>query len=392
MVRPAGRRSLWRFAMVLTAGLAAAGTTRAAEAPASQLPVGHLPADQIHAEIARLVPPLWTVEDVAVEPMPAPVPEGKPAPKDPDARAAARISARLKLAKPTFTVESREGPVTFIRPAADTGLEKTLTATALATRAGTGWTLRIELQNPEVMEGVGKPAGELPGRTVVAGTEEARTLRERIDRDARQRIAEEQARRQREEELMAQQAATAKAEAERADRERRLIEARIAQVTDLRGKLLGGDRTARLAAYEAALGGNDPALRQIAMEAALQSRDPVVANLALKDWLARKKALPVLLFATKEDGNSETVLHNLGPLTLEIDSFNAVNGAVAGRMGAPGYSIAKPSVAVGTLAQTELTVNSYGCVLTLRLTEHQTMDGLFRCQTLPTLIARITLD
>ena len=248
------------------------------------------------------------------------------------------------------------------------------------------------MQNPEVLEGIGKPLDELPGRPVLAGSDEARRLRDQFAREAEERIADEQDRHRREQERLAQQAAIEKAETERQDRERRQIEARTAQITDLRAKLLGGDRAARIAVYEAALGGNDPALRQTAIESALQSRDPVLANLALKDWIARRKALPVQLYATKEDGNSETVLNNLGPLTLEIESFNAVNGALAGRMGAPGYSIAKPSAAVGSLAQTELTVNAYGCGLTLRLTEHQTMDGLFRCQTLPTLIARITVD
>lgn len=372
----------WRFAMVLVAGLLPAAATRAAD----------FPADQIRAEFARLVPPPWTVDEVTVEPMPAPLVEGKPAPKGGDSRAAARIGAKLKLAKPTYLIDGREGPFTFIRPATAPDLEKTLTATAVATRTANGWNARIELQNPEVLEGIGKPADELPGLTVLSGSDNAKAAREQLDRDARQRIAEEQARRQREEELLAEQAATAKAEAERLEATRRQADARAAQVADLRAKLLGADRPVRVAAYEAALGGNDPALRQMAVEAALQSRDPVLANLALKDWIARRKALPVQLFATKEDGNSETVLNNLGPLTLEIESFNPVNGALAGRMGAPGYSIAKPSAAVGSLAQTELTVNAYGCALTLRLTEHRTMDGLFRCQTLPTLIARVTVD
>lgn len=375
--RPAG----WRFAMALAAGL-----------PSSAAVAAEFPADQVQAEIARLVPPPWIVEEVTVAPMPAPAPEGKPAGKEGDSRVAARIGAKLKLAKPTYLIDAREGPFTFIRPATAPDLEKTLTAIAVATRGATGWTARIELQNPEVMEGVGKPADELPGLTVLSGSDNARAAREQLDRDARQRVAEEQDRRRREEELLAEQAATAKAEAERLDAARKQVEARTTQVTDLRAKLLGADRPARIAAYEAALGGNDPALRQMAVEAALQSRDPVLANLALKDWIARRKAVPVQLYATKEDGNSETVLNNLGPLTLEVESFNPVTGALAGRLGAPGYSIAKPSAAVGALAQTELAVNGYGCALTLRLTEHRTMDGLFRCQTLPTLIARVTVD
>lgn len=378
MVRPAA----WGIAVTLMAGLVPALPARASD----------LPIDRIRAEVSRLVPPLWTVEEVTAEPIPAPAPDGKAAARSGDSRTAVRIGVRLRLAKPTYTVESRDGAVTFIRPVAEAGLEKTLAATALATLGPNGWSARIELRNPEVLDGIGQPLDELPGRPVLGGSAEANRLRDQIARDAEARIAEEDARRRREEELLARQAAAAKAEEERTAAERRQEEARAARIADLRSRMLGPDRPARIAAYEAALGGNDPSLRQVAMETALQSRDPVLGNLALKDWIARRRAVPVQLYATKEDPHSETVLNNLGPLTLEIDSFNPVNGALAGRLGAPGYSIAKPSASIGTLAQTTLTVNAYGCALSLRLTEQQTMDGLFRCQTLPALIARVVVD
>lgn len=382
-----GRAAGGRVAAALAAGLASviatASPARAAEPFTEEV---------IRAEIARLVAPLWRVDSLALEALPLTNKDGgKDGSKDAQ-RAAARVSARVALTVPTYLVDSREGAVTFLRPAADTGLEKTLTAIALAARSGGGWTVKIEPQNPEVLEGVGRPAAELPGRTVLAGSDEARALRERIDQEARQRLAEETARRARAEELLVQQAATAKAEVERADRERAAVEARAARIADLRAKLLGPDRPARIAAFEAALGGNDTGLRQLAAEAAFQSRDPVLANLALRDWIARRRAVPVQVFATKEDPGSETVVQNLGPVTLEIEGFNPADGAVAGRLGAPGYSIAKPSSIIGALAQTELALNSYGCALTLRLTEHRSLDGLLRCQTLPTLIARITLD
>ena len=378
MVRPAA----WGIAVTLMAGLVPVLPARASDPPI----------DRIRAEMARIVPPLWTVEEMTAEPVPAPAPDGKAAAKAADSRTMVRVGAKLRLAKPTYSVESRDGAVTFIRPVADAGLEKTLSATALATLGPNGWSARIELRNPEVLEGIGQPLEELPGRPVLAGSAEANRLRDQIARDSEARIAEEEARRRREEELLARQAAATKAEEERAAAERRQTEVRAARIADLRARILGADRPARIAAYEAALGGNDPALRQIAMEAALQSRDPVLGNLALKDWIARRKAVPVQLYATKEDPHSETVLNNLGPLTLEIDSFNPVNGTLAGRLGAPGYSIAKPSAAIGALAQTSLTVNAYGCALSLRLTEHQTLDGLFRCQTLPALIARVVVD
>ncbi|GAA4250856.1 hypothetical protein GBZ26_11035 [Azospirillum formosense] len=378
MVRPAA----WGIAVTLMAGLAPVLPARASD----------LPLDHIRAEVSRLVPPLWTVEEVSAEPIPAPAPDGKPAAKSTDSRTALRIGAKLRLAHPTYMVDSRDGAVTFIRPVAEAGLEKTLTATALATRGPNGWSARIELRNPEVLEGIGQPLEELPGRPVLVDSAEANRLRDQIAHDAEARGAEEDARRRREEDLLARQAAAAKAEEERAAAERRREETRAARIADLRTRIQGADRPARIAAYEAALGGNDPSLRQIALEGALQSRDAVLGNLALKDWIARRKAVPVQLYATKEDPHSEAVLTNLGPLTLEIDSFNPVNGALAGRLGAPGYSIAKPSAAVGTLAQTTLTVNAYGCALSLRLTEQQTLDGLFRCQTLPALIARVVVD
>ncbi|MBK3798130.1 hypothetical protein GAY33_02550 [Azospirillum brasilense] len=382
MVRPAA----WGIAVTLMAGLAP-GLAPVPTARAAELPI-----DRIRAEVSRLVPPLWTVEEMTADPIPVPAPDGKAAAKTVESRTAVRITAKLRLAKPTYAVESRDGAVTFIRPVAEAGLEKTLTATALATLGPNGWSARIELRNPEVLEGIGQPLEELPGRPVLAGSAEANRLRDQIARDAEARGAEEDARRRREEDLLARQAAATKAEEERAAAERRQEDARAARIAELRARIQGADRPARIAAYEAALGGNDPSLRQIALEAALQSRDPVLGNLALKDWIARRKAVPVQLYATKEDPHSETVLNNLGPLTLEIDSVNPVNGALAGRLGAPGYSIAKPSAAVGALAQTTLTVNAYGCALSLRLTEQQTLDGLFRCQTLPALIARVTVD
>ncbi|HYD71466.1 MAG TPA: hypothetical protein VED21_38810 [Azospirillum sp.] len=349
----------WRGLAALGFGLVLAGPLQAADGT---------PADAVRQHVARVLPATWAVEEVAVDPA-----ESGPA---------LRVAARVKLARPTFVIDGRDGPFTFLRPVAEPGVEKVLTGTATTTRGRDGaFAVKLEWTNAEVLDSLGKPAAELPGQTVVSGTEEAKALRARLDAESKQRLADEQARRMREEEELAEVNAADHAVQMRAD-----------LINDIRARLLGGERAARIATYEAVLGGNDTALRQIAVEAALQSRDPVLANLALRDWFGRKKVVPVLLYATKEDPNSETVLRNLGPLTLEVQSFNPAHGNIAGKMGAPGYSISMPSAASGYLAQTELTVHSYGCALTVRLTEAQTLDGLFRCQTLPTLIARITLD
>ncbi len=371
MARPAA----WRMAAALGIGLTLAGPSWAAESTALS-PL----ADTVRHEVARQVPPSWRVEGVTLQPAES-------------AAGPVRIAARLSLAKPTYVVDSRDGPYAFIRPVAEAGLEKVLTGVATPSKGRDGkLTVKLDLENPEVLDSLGRPAEELPGKVVVVGSEEAGKLRAQLDAEAKQRLADEEARRQREEELLAGQQAAAEAEAERLAEERQAVEARTTLIGEVRNRLLNGERPTRIAVYEAVLGGNDQALRQIAVEAALQSRDAVLANLALKDWIARHKTIPVLLYATKEDPNSDTVLRNLGPLTIEVESFTGVNGTLQGKMGARGYAIAEPSAAMGTLAQTELTVNAYGCTLTLRLTEHRTLDGLYRCQTLPTLVARITLD
>lgn len=390
MVRPAEERFAATLALALMVGGAAAIIPAAFAIPPAHA-VEISAEEAIRNDLSRLVPSPWRLDSVTLDVAPPPPTAAKDS-KPADQRAAAKLTLGLTLGKPTYLIDSREGPVTFLRPVAVEGLEKTLNAKAVATRSASGWTVRFTPQNPEILDGLGKPADEWPGQPVVLGTPEAQTLREQLDRDAQQRAADEAARRARDEEWLVQHDAAAKIAAERADKERHTAEARAAQITDLRAKLLGSDRAVKIAAYEAALGGNDPALRQMASEAALQSRDPLLGNLALKDWLARRRAIPVQLFATKEDANSETVLQNLGPFTVEIDGFTPVNGVIAGRMGAPGYSIAKSSTLIGSLAQTELTLSSFGCALSLRLSEHQTLDGLLRCQTLPTLIARITLD
>lgn len=364
------------------------------------------PGEVIRGEVTRMVPSPWSVEDVTVEPvavdlarLPAIAPEkdkgkGKAAsqPVTEPTRVAAEVIVRLKLAQPTYMVDSRIGPVTFVRSAVDPKIEKSLRATVHSVHDGRGWITQVQLHNPDVFDGIGRPSTELPGQVVVLGTEEARQLQERLGAEERARVEAETERRRLAEELAAQQDAAVKAERERLERERLWIETRSARVTQLRDAMQKGARSTRVATLEAALGGNDPALRQFAVETALQSRDPVLTNLVLKDWLSRKTSIPVMLYATKEDASSETVLQNLGPLTIDIERFNIVSGSMVGRMGAAGYSITNPSAASGALAQNELTINNYGCTLSLRLSEQATMDGLFRCQTLPTLVARITLD
>lgn len=169
-------------------------------------------------------------------------------------------------------------------------------------------------------------------------------------------------------------------------------EARRAQLESLRAAVLGPDRSRRVAAFEAATAGDDATLRRAAFDAALESRDPTLGTMALRAWLSRAPATPVLLYAVKEEPGSAAVLQNLGPLTFTPQEVNPATGAVVGKLSAPGYDVARDAAAAGTVAQTMLTVNTFACQLAVQLTEHRTLDGLYRCRTLPPLAARIVLD
>lgn len=168
--------------------------------------------------------------------------------------------------------------------------------------------------------------------------------------------------------------------------------ARRAQIDTLRAAVLGPDRSRRIAALEAALSGGDLILRRAALDAAMESRDPALGALVLRAWLARAQATPVQLYAVKEEAGSAALLQNLGPLTFTPQSFDVATGAVAGALSAPGYNETRDAAAAGIAAQTTLTVNTFACQLALQLTEHRTLDGLYRCRTLPALAARIVLD
>lgn len=341
--------------------------------------------DLVRQEVARRIPDFWQIDQIDVEPLAA----GGGA----DAVPKARFRARVHLDKPTFTMDWRDGAVTFVRPAADAGLEKAVAGTAVGLKADGGLAVKVEFgESFDILASVGTPLTELPGRTVLSTSDEGRKLRVELAAEAeRRRIAERQ-RRGAEEATLAEQTARAKAETERLEAERQAVKVHAQRIAELSEKLGSRSRPDRIAAFDAAIKAEDPSLRQLAMENALQGRDGVLGNLAIKNWLRQRKSIQVQLFAIKEDTNSDAVLGNLGPLTLTIEAVDEANGAVTATLGAPGYGVTRPSSTAGGVTRTDLALNTYGCALTLRLTEHRTLDGLYRCQTLPTLIARIVLD
>ncbi len=348
------------------------------------------PIDILRDQLTRELPALWKLESFS---------PGSPLPSDPAARDAADrpvvqiFTAVVSLSASTYTADSQRGPYTLLRPVAEQGTRKTLSGLIKSTRRESGtWAVRVGVQNIYVLDNIGQPADRFQGRTAIIGSPEATKLMSELDQTAKQQNEAEAQRQRRQQERLDTQLSVVKAEAQRIAAEHALIDQRAAFLAQVKRQMMEGERPNRIAAFEAALKSDDVSQRVMALSTALIGRDPVVANLALRSFLAGKKTLPVQLYATRENKDSETVLNNLGPLTLTIDRVDAANGAIEGKLGAPGYSIALPGSASGYLAQTELTINSYGCSLQLRLSEVETLDGIFRCQTLPPLIARITLD
>ena len=377
-----GRLRIGLVALALWAACAALATPVLAQSAP--------PLDLQRDQLSRELPPLWKLETFS----PGPPQVGAGADKDaPDRPVVQAFTAVVSLTVSTFTVESQRGPYTLLRPVAEQGLRKTLSGLIKSNkREGGGWTVRVGVQNIYVLDNIGQPADRFQGRTAVLGSPEATKLTTELEQTAKQQNEADAQRQRRQQEQLDQQLSVVKAEAQRIAADHALIDQRAAALAAVKRQLMEGERPARLAAFEAALKSDDVSVRAMALSAALSGRDAVVANLALRQFLAGKKSLPVQLFATREVKDSETVVNNLGPLTLTIDRFDAATGNIEGKMGAPGYSIALPGSASGYLAQTELNVNTYGCSLQLRLSEVETLDGIFRCQTLPTLIARITLD
>ncbi|MEI7609679.1 MAG: hypothetical protein WCJ64_20050 [Rhodospirillaceae bacterium] len=370
-----------KLGLMVLALLSLAGPAFAQSAP---------PLDVQRDQLTRELPPLWKLETFS----PGPPQAATGADKDsPDKPVVQTFTAVVSLTVSTFTVDSQRGPYTLLRPVAEQGLRKTLSGLIKSSkRDGGGWTVRVGVQNIYVLDNIGQPADRFQGRTAVLGSPEAAKLTTELDQTAKQQTEADAQRQRRQQEQLDQQLSVVKAEAQRIAADHALIDQRAAALAGVKRQLMEGERPARLAAFEAAMKSDDVSVRAMALSAALTGRDAIVANLALRHILAGKKSLPVQLFATREVKESETVLNNLGPLTLTIDRFDPATGTLEGKMGAPGYSIAAPGAAFGSLAQTELAVNTYGCSLQLRLSEVETLDGIFRCQTLPTLIARITLD
>lgn len=330
--------------------------------------------DSVRNEVSRRVPAWWRVDRVTI---------GDPrALASSENGASSRFGAEVRLSAPTFSPELRAGAETFVRRAGDPGMVKAVSGEVRMSRSG-----RIEVTLDEslsLLDSLGKPESALPGRVVSIDGEEGKALLASIPE-------RERARGRAVEEAGAAVAAADAAEAKAAEAIKAAIDAGTKRLGDLIDRLNSRERAERLAAYREVSADPDPARRALAAEAALKSRDPIMTGLALRDWLTRRETVSVLLYAVKEEPESVNVIHNIGPLKLSISEIDA-SGGITGALSAPGYAVTRDAAAGGGLTRDDLQIVTFGCSLDLRLTERRTLDGVYRCQTLPPLAARVVLD
>lgn len=410
----------------------------------SGVQAGNLTPDQLREQFAREMPPLWTLTGFSVDTTENAGTEAEPVVNS-------RFTATATLKETLYFVDGRDGPIAFLRRVAAPGLEKPLTGLVRSVLRCPTWVSAFQLDLPGILETGGAPLAAFPGRVIVRGSEDERDHNDRREAEAVEQHKAEVARLARDEELKALQRAAglaalehqrvvmaaelsqreeaqaavirrevrlsmlreqeelaaqeehANLKAAEAEALRRLEEARFAaeqeaaarrarQLDALKESAASPDRAVRVAAIETALASADPATRMLAAEAAVASRDPAIANLALREFLSRRRLLPIALFPMADDPRSVEALGRLGSVFLETGRFDPEKGSLVARLGAPASSLIPPADAVGILALGELTVASPVCTLMLRLSGHQTLDGMLRCLQQPVLNARITLN
>jgi hypothetical protein len=405
-------------AALLALTLLAGHPLRAQEAPADP---GAVTAELLQRELAVRLPAPWRLVELRLEAQAdlgtAAIPEIH-----------SRLLVMLALALPTFEPAGREGEITFARPVAPEGYRRAVPGLAISTRREGRWETRIALEPDSALAVPGLPAAALPGRVVVLGSEEEARLRAARAAEAEAGHEAALAAQRRTAALAAEQGVAEAEEARRLAKARRdaaealeaaalrdaaaqrvVIEARARQIAELRARF-AGNRNTRLAALDQAMRSEDPAIRALGFEAALASQDAAAISLALRLTLLQKPELQMVTFASAVvgpgQGNPQDVVASLSGFAIVLEDISPATGSFTGtaRLGTG------TARATGALGRSEMTVAlrpagpgqpllvggvaQEACSLALRLSEVQTLDGLFGCtaKETPRLIARIALD
>jgi hypothetical protein len=290
------------------------------------------------------------------------------------AEAMALAEQRRAAALAAATAEARRAEAA--RDAEALRQEAAAEALAAARRAAAARALPDQADRSEAMRALAEAERLAEARRAAAEALEAAALREATARTAAQRVA---------------------------------IEERTRQLAELRARF-AGDRNARLAALDQAMRSEDPVIRALGFEAALTSQDAAAISLALRLTLLQKRELQVVTFAPSIIGPGQTdaqeVAASVAGFTLLLRDINPTTGKFAGTARLGGSE----ALVSGALGRSEMTVAlrpldkgvpllvggvaQQGCSLMLRLSEVQTLDGIFTCtaKETPRLVARVALD
>ena len=356
-----------------------------AQVPAAADLAGFTPS-VVQQQIAASLPGLWHLDSFAQQGL---VNQGNAV--EPDIRT--RFEVHVSLTADTYAPDGSDGPVVFVRRIAPAGLQKVLYGLSQSKLQSGTWATRIDLQNPEVLNGLGNPLATIPGRVIVRGTpEEAAYTKEREanaqaaqegkladakrqdELAAQQRAAaasEQDAKRQqaqaaavaqaqqqaavdavaaaaRRDQLQQDEEAAAKlAQTKLADEQARVqrqtqleaaehdaLAAQTKLLDELRTALQSQSRTDRLAAIDTALGSNDLTVRSLGYDVALGGSDPAAQNVALRRLFDAKRLIVFNLFAPTAWKQGEQppgpVISALSGARLAIKEFDAGSGRFSG--------------------------------------------------------------
>lgn len=374
------------IAAAVAASLAHPAPARAQQAQPGANDLAGFTQDVVKNQVVAMMPGLWRVDSFVQQ---GAINNGTVV--EPDIRT--RFEVHLSLTAETYARESNDGPVVFVRRAAPAGLQKVLYGLSTSRLQAGAWRTQIELQNPDVLRGLGEPLATIPGRIIVRGTpEEAEYVKQR-DADAQAAAQQKLADAKRQEELAAQARAAAAAEqqakqqqeqavavaaaqrqaavdAVQADAKRQQAEldeaaaaklaeakaahdlavqqqlkdlaagqadvlaARAKALEQLRAALQGQSRSDRLAALDTALASEDLAARSLAYDAALGGNDAAAQNVALRRLFDAKRLIVFNLFAPSAFRPGEmapsAVVAAIGGARLAIREFDVASGRFSG--------------------------------------------------------------
>ena len=373
--------------LAMLASFFAAGPATAQTAPPTADLAGFTP-DIVQKQLAMGLPGLWRLDRFTPQGV---VNTGNAV--DPDIRS--RFEVQVSLAADTYAPDGTDGLVVFVRKIAPAALQKMLYGLSDSKLQAGQWVTRIDLQNQNVLQGLGEPLATIPGRVLVRGTpEEAAYLKQR-EADAQAAQQQKLADAKRQDELAAQQRAAA-ASADEAKRQQAqaaavaqaqqagaveatqaaarreqaqqdeeaaaklaqtktadeqamverqaklastqhdMLAAREKMLDELRAALQSQSRADRLAAIDTALDSSDLTIRSLGYDAALGGSDPAAQNVALRKFFAAKQLIVFNLFApsTWRQGMDPPlpIVNALSGLRLDLKEFDLASGRFSGTL------------------------------------------------------------